>query len=1244
MALLNLIVLNPSMDQQQFMDAISYNFDQVISIGPGPIGLTGLTGGQGIPGNQGIQGLTGPAGQPGSAWYVNAFGPPTLCPTPAAGVNNGDFWFDTSSLQIFEVIGGCWQVNGTLTTSNTFRYVSSANGQVMFDINTNPTDETKSLVLSGIDYSSLWPPFTGTADVQPGPYKLKVIGLAGTPQVVFAVEETIQPLFACNGEALQRSWTYVEMDRVSHGLSAPSYQWTLVNQTDYIRLQVNGNDFISDLDGMTRIDSNAIVFDTSDTVYRRINFSNTATLGAFPGTYKLGISLGTETNSLPGGPYTDVATFTDYGYTGINNDNPVWVLDLIVPNPLVTTQPVASFAWNAGWATDTALTATAIALAGGQGNRSAIRLDYVTAEVSSSPAVGTSSFIQLGESNNGLGLIKMGVHTSGTYTGDGSYFFGNDIFGQSGFGSPNFIIANTDLASSPIWPATLNVQSNAGSPNLENYTATYGSIHLYEEALTDNYYTGITSGGMDPYNTRFGLLFQDEPTYDGAKAHIVTSRAGVSNLQNRFSVWGSGQLIHWSDTAFANPTARFGLVIDTNDHATGVVASYIRNTNLGDGTGSSTSALLNGIPSIGSTEGNIIIAPITDAAGHGGRGTGFVGIGPVEIDLPQTTLQVEGAVTFGERKVITNYSTQVGQNSVVIAGDNSAGSGGHRVTGFRSVIIGPQTDDGTLGINLATSNVVVLASRTAINAEPVSTTPWSFTNNVPLFASRSYNGNGNNLTITMPSQTGTMAYNGLEVEQWLSSTGNVAYGRSASPLQVSLYDIDHVIHDTAAGAGTSIVALAVDEFGQTTINSRAFTGGLIAATPLPVTRHTPYPTSLTVGPAPYDFAGNVKPDDFVHGSGSDWSAGAGSITLSTPGIFGLGGSPPVFPAWILGTRTVPLSAKSARIATSDISVNGITATVVPNPFEIYAGKTTNTNGDAYGQDLKITAGETGSSGTSVGGRLILRGGFGNRGGDVQISSGGGAEGAPNLPGRIFVDLGTDVTPATSADVSAIYVGTRSDLTQSGANVNVDGTFVNVTATNTVNITAPDGAGTPTINVTGQVSMVTGIGNSTIFDISLLWTATNPSPGTVLWAAPGGGNGFDVDASSGGTGGITKNQWQPVLDRAPYDRFMNVRTLMDGAVHGSGGGYATANFSLDGSGSTVITSCSPIFANVTGEQLELGDSYPGGGSGPIQANASFFVPAGRHLYISWSAVSNPTGTSWSPRCYCYMQFMETKLGL
>jgi hypothetical protein len=176
MALLNLLQLLQSDDQVTFTDKCNWNFDQILSMGGGPIGPTGFQGIQGVPGTQGIQGFQGLPGEDGARWYVSPSSVTPTIPTPKIG----DFWLQNDTLAIYEFQGspGAW-VNLGFTLASTGVFTSGGANNILFTL----PSAFRSLVLSPINY--------GTGIDSPGitNYRLKLVGSTGTPLLRFGVEE-----------------------------------------------------------------------------------------------------------------------------------------------------------------------------------------------------------------------------------------------------------------------------------------------------------------------------------------------------------------------------------------------------------------------------------------------------------------------------------------------------------------------------------------------------------------------------------------------------------------------------------------------------------------------------------------------------------------------------------------------------------------------------------------------------------------------------------------------------------------------------------------------------------------------------------------------------------------------------------------------------------------------------------------------------------------------------------------------
>ena len=71
---------------------------------PGPTGSTGSTG---------SIGLTGVTGIRGSLWYTGSGAPGAI-----AGIQNGDWYLDTSSADVWEVLLGAFSLQGNIAGSS----------------------------------------------------------------------------------------------------------------------------------------------------------------------------------------------------------------------------------------------------------------------------------------------------------------------------------------------------------------------------------------------------------------------------------------------------------------------------------------------------------------------------------------------------------------------------------------------------------------------------------------------------------------------------------------------------------------------------------------------------------------------------------------------------------------------------------------------------------------------------------------------------------------------------------------------------------------------------------------------------------------------------------------------------------------------------------------------------------------------------------------------------------------------
>lgn len=1216
MALLNFYILNPSDSQQIFMDKCNANFDSVLSLSGIP-GLTGLQGPQGIPGGQGITGPTGPQGEPGTQWFVQA-GTPPISGSPTANI--GDYWFDTTTLAIYQYNGTSWVQIGSLTTSNVF-VLNGLTGEAVFQ---SPTD-TSSLVLSALNYN-------GT-DEQTFQYKLKVVSQPGAPSIFFFTEEN-EHGFARNwdsgagkGENLLPFAASIILNKTSLA-PQPTYTWQLDNPTNDI-LFTNEQPWTGTSNGLViGVDGSFEFRGTTHNVYGQAAAAQGLTMDVrgnvdTDGAVVKGLSFGPTRTVFGISPtvnkmvfgYNDGSleplTITDYDYIGINTLTPQSVLDIVIPDALTIgapVQPLLSASWDSGWPTPVGLLGTVIRLTDStSANRSALRLAYASANLSNSQYQYTSSFLQFSENNYGMGVIKMGTNNTyapGVNVSDSFYFFGTDWAGLSGYGdvTGTFINDNVDpsILGNVKWKSTLNVQTagdiitgGGGSlTNIEDYNNTHGAIHLYQPyPLTANNFAGITSGGVDQYNTRMGILFQDAD-FDGAKVHVVTSAAGSTDLHNRLSVWGSGEVVHWSETAFSSGTDKYGLVLSTADHGSGSTSTIIRNVDLATGTGSALNTILAaiGTSTAGQADGHIIISPKDNM--------GFVAIGGEStfLDAPQTKFHLEGAATFGSRATIGTYTSDVGvnsfvhgtgvknagTNSIVLAGTGHAVNAGGFFNGYNVVLIGTQTTQSPLfgtpsnGVTVVSPYTTNLLQPTSILVSPISNTLAS---NIPIYSTRNLsvapnanalNVNALTLTLPVPTVTGDERTNGIEVEVWIDNGIGTNRGNNI-PLRVSLWDVSGNVQYpsdwSAANAQSSITLFSVDNKGITTINTPAFeTSDTPTITWTTASnqdwRFTDLLSSLQIGPAPAD--NGLWPDAYQEGLITfitGYQNGAGSMTLAAART--------TTSAIVIPYLTSPgLNKTSSRLYTSNIRTDHA-GMIYGAPFEVFAGRTVNlsSSGSANvtGSTLKITAGDAESThGINTGGLLKLWGGLGNNGGSVEVHGGASVDGS-GAAGNVYIDAGVNGNA-----VPSINIGTGASGPSSGANININGSDSN--------------AG-PTVNVTGKVGM-----------------AKSPSAQVSL------------PAVSAAATNVT------IIGPTDYDRFIYVNMTIDG------GATANASFTF----------------YVNGFYASEESLYIGGNNKNYQMKrtAQLLVPAGTS--VTMDVTANPGGGGVDGTTY--MNYVEQKLGL
>lgn len=96
---INLLTLLPGDSQATLIDKINYNYDQLLTVGGGPIGVPGKKGETGPVGPQGDPGVTGPQGMEGSKWFVSVSSPTSGSPLGIPSL--GDYWLRDSDKEIY---------------------------------------------------------------------------------------------------------------------------------------------------------------------------------------------------------------------------------------------------------------------------------------------------------------------------------------------------------------------------------------------------------------------------------------------------------------------------------------------------------------------------------------------------------------------------------------------------------------------------------------------------------------------------------------------------------------------------------------------------------------------------------------------------------------------------------------------------------------------------------------------------------------------------------------------------------------------------------------------------------------------------------------------------------------------------------------------------------------------------------------------------------------------------------------
>lgn len=767
MALLNLLTISQSDDQQTFVDKISYNFDQLLSLGTNGIGPTGFSGIQGVPGGQGVQGEQGEPGTDGTKWFVL---PSTTTPS---GAVLGDLWLQTDTLDILEYVGSpaVWSSLGFTLTSNGVFSEAGTNNLVF----TNPS-AARSLVLSPLDYGA------GTDSPGTANYRLKLIGTSGNPIIKFGINDSGSE----NNEIYQ---PFISIQKNS----ATDWTWNFDNNNGDFSVNLNGNYFTAyrQLSSVSAFDFGAQVKLQSDSVGRLLSFSS-ASLGNELFHIGRHNALSTTSDRLFSVRDDMTVAFGDAYSNAVTGDTTAFFVDMLAStlSSAVSTNPVHR--WRAK------VNST---------NYNELRIHNVRDFAESGGSPWRSSQYILSHSANNSYFHAISFHGGAkdssysarpqlrfAYGSSSNFYFAADVNGRIGIGNSTFIKDYNDSALTNIFKTRLTVQGE--STTSITGTSAHTGIHLFTQNTT-NSTVGITNGGVgsNVNNTNAGLWFKDEGAV-GVSMNFGTSNYSGSGAVNRYKIDGYGDFNWYSKSNtghslfFEIGGLRNGSTVYNNDIAN--IGTYDnsgatwRSIRINAGTQDGPLTFGEGLVGIGGGNGfsetiaagpNLVVGQsyiaISGTVVHNSVTYPLLTIfqavnttltsGTVALAKPMAKLHVEGSFSVGTRKQFTGaYSAEVGTSSFTI-GSNHKASGTrssiisghtHTVTGNDSVIIGY---NGTTGITVSTANKIALAAGTFLSST-----------GTPYFSSSNTARTRDNV---LSLEMGT-SNNGLEIQYLSTSVGD----------------------------------------------------------------------------------------------------------------------------------------------------------------------------------------------------------------------------------------------------------------------------------------------------------------------------------------------------------------------------------------------------------------------------------------------------------------------------------------
>jgi hypothetical protein len=243
----------------QTIDKLNNNFDEIVELHGGTIGTIGPTGSPGALGERGIPGSTGISGPRGTRWFISTS-------APAGPAQEGDYWIDSDSSQIYQLYSSGWIFTG---------------------FNVNISGDLFQSILTQLPPSSGYAGGTGISvgmdQVLPNNYLYTLSDV--TPEFGITNQTLSKFLIATNSTEndaplLEFSKSNVESGQISDYSKHPVFTWPNVNPSDNsLELTVPGGSFSMGLSGGTKAGFNNFSLDSQGPIV--IDYGATSSSGIY---------------------------------------------------------------------------------------------------------------------------------------------------------------------------------------------------------------------------------------------------------------------------------------------------------------------------------------------------------------------------------------------------------------------------------------------------------------------------------------------------------------------------------------------------------------------------------------------------------------------------------------------------------------------------------------------------------------------------------------------------------------------------------------------------------------------------------------------------------------------------------------------------------------------------------------------------------------------------------------------------